>query len=885
MDSASMDTPSMIPVLERPDAGQPAGRRAARPEVQAWRRRAITLGCVLGLLLPAIAQTQQAILEPLGTLTLPGFSSGNDLEVVGTRAYMADGDAGLRIIDIVDPAAPVHVGTFAAPGSVRGVQVVGNLAYLANVAAGLQVVDVSNPGAPVLVGTNGTPNGASAVHVVDGIAYVVDFYAGLQVISVTNPAAPVLLGGRDTPGVAFAVQVVGNFAFVGDDSTGLMVMDVSNPAEPVLRQTMAVSGLVTDLQVAGNLCFVTSDQGLTLFDVSTPTAPAMKAFVPHPGGFYKVSVSGRHAFVGRRFNGGLDVFDVGNPAAPRQVLQEAGNQVVMGLQAVGSRLHTATGAFRISNLRLGFPQSVIWPEALAGERLARNTAIELKVTASSGLPVTMRVTGPATVNAGTLTVTNAGVVALVSEQPGNEDYLPVRTVRRFNVPNVVATALGTYGDGGRAFGLQVVGHLAYRVGGFGGLDIVDFSNAAHPRRLGGVGATGVTSHVQVVGHLAYVADPLAGEVEVYDVTNPSAPVRRGYYSLLGASRVQVEGHRAYVVTHFGFVIVDMTDPSAPVQLGSYYTTGPIPNVHVVGNFAYLKDATAMFQVIDVADPAAPVLVGSGTAPGFARNVRVVGHLAYVAGDEAGLQIFDVADPAAPKLVGSHDTAGYAFDVEVVGHLAYVAAGPAGLQVIDISDPAAPVHLGGCNVPGGAVDIEVVGHLAYVAGDEGLHLLEVAVGLPQSLTFELPEAFTFDGRAVPLDGRSSEGLPLTYAVIQGPGTVVNRELVATGIGHIRMRVQSVETPGFLPAALDRVIRVGLPELRVEASGNGVDVTWAAGLNGLFLDGRESLDAKHPWQSAVLPWQEANGRIRVQAEASALRFFRLRGNSDDPDPPGP
>ena len=431
MDSASMGTPSMIPVLERPDAGEPAGRRAACPEVQAWRRRAITLGCVLGLLLPAVAQTQQGILEPEGTLTLPGFSSGNDLEVVGTRAYLADGDAGLRIIDTADPAAPVLVGTFDPPGAVWGVQVVGNLAYLANAAAGLQVVDVSNPGAPVLVGTNGTPNGASAVHVVDGIAYVVDFYAGLQVISVTNPAAPVLLGGRDTPGVAFAVQVVGNFAFVGDDSTGLMVMDVSNPAEPVLRQSMTVSGLVADLQVAGNLCFVTSDQGLTLFDVSKPTAPALKAFVPHPGGFYKVSVSGRHAFVGRRFNGGLDVFDVGDPAAPRRVLLEPGNQGVMGLQAVGPRLHAASGAFRISNLRLGFPQSMIWPEALAGERLARNTAIELKVTASSGLPVTVRVTGPAAVNVGTLTVRKTGVVALVGEQSGNEDYLPVREVRRF----------------------------------------------------------------------------------------------------------------------------------------------------------------------------------------------------------------------------------------------------------------------------------------------------------------------------------------------------------------------------------------------------------------------------------------------------------------------
>ena len=41
---------------------------------------------------------------------------------------MADGDSGLRVIDVSNPALPIEVGSIDTPENARGVSVVGGLA-------------------------------------------------------------------------------------------------------------------------------------------------------------------------------------------------------------------------------------------------------------------------------------------------------------------------------------------------------------------------------------------------------------------------------------------------------------------------------------------------------------------------------------------------------------------------------------------------------------------------------------------------------------------------------------------------------------------------------------------------------------------------------------
>ena len=94
-----------------------------------------------------------------------------------TDVYAANYEAGLRIIDISDPASPVEVGFFDTQGLAKGVDLVGNYAYVADDGQGLCIIDVSDPANPVQVGFYESPGQANGVHVVGDFAYLADGYA------------------------------------------------------------------------------------------------------------------------------------------------------------------------------------------------------------------------------------------------------------------------------------------------------------------------------------------------------------------------------------------------------------------------------------------------------------------------------------------------------------------------------------------------------------------------------------------------------------------------------------------------------------------------------------------------------------------------------------
>ncbi|MEO0291529.1 MAG: T9SS type A sorting domain-containing protein, partial [candidate division WOR-3 bacterium] len=61
--------------------------------------------------------------------------------VSGNYAYVADGWAGLRIIDVSNPSLPSEAGYYLLPGDAYGVYVSGNYAYVTDVDAGLQIYE------------------------------------------------------------------------------------------------------------------------------------------------------------------------------------------------------------------------------------------------------------------------------------------------------------------------------------------------------------------------------------------------------------------------------------------------------------------------------------------------------------------------------------------------------------------------------------------------------------------------------------------------------------------------------------------------------------------------------------------------------------------------
>ncbi|MFM7908518.1 MAG: LVIVD repeat-containing protein, partial [Microcystis sp.] len=192
-----------------------------------------------GVFQPDILNTYPGVFAPTLVGVWDRLSIAYGVTVVGNYAY-AVGDT-LEIIDISNPSNPTFKGNYDIYEG-QDVQIVGNYAYLADWDSGLQIIDISNPTTPTLKGNYDTSGTALGVQVVGNYAYLADDWLGLQIIDISNPTNPNLKGNYNTSGLAQDVQVVGNYAYVADAWSGLQIIDISNPTNPTLKGSYDTPG-------------------------------------------------------------------------------------------------------------------------------------------------------------------------------------------------------------------------------------------------------------------------------------------------------------------------------------------------------------------------------------------------------------------------------------------------------------------------------------------------------------------------------------------------------------------------------------------------------------------------------------------------------------------
>ena len=133
-------------------------------------------------------------------------SPANDIIIEGNLAYVAT-DRGLTIVDITNPLAPVTRGSVVSANCAvsctrgpvaksQGLAKKGSYVYLAAGAAGMQVIDVSNPNAPLTKASAVAPTRGTiydiAVHPTADAAYAASYGGEVYVWNTANPLAPVL---------------------------------------------------------------------------------------------------------------------------------------------------------------------------------------------------------------------------------------------------------------------------------------------------------------------------------------------------------------------------------------------------------------------------------------------------------------------------------------------------------------------------------------------------------------------------------------------------------------------------------------------------------------------------------------------------------------------
>jgi hypothetical protein len=274
----------------------------------------------------------QDVTRPLAISNSVTPGDADAVRVQDGVAYVADGEEGLRILDVSNPFATVLLGSLATTGRTRSLLLDGPIAYLADGDAGVRIVDVSDPTSPVVLGNLDTPGHAAALGLSGNRLYVADQVGGLRIVEVSDPTQPVELGSVATGETTRGVDVVGELAYMADGGAGLRVIDASNPTLPVEIGVLDPPNpsTVYDVQVVDDLAYVADSNGMRVVDVSIQ--PPVELNVVEPGA-YEVEILNQNRMVTANFKG-VRVFDLSTPESPRYM---GGTPVVLGLYNKGAR--------------------------------------------------------------------------------------------------------------------------------------------------------------------------------------------------------------------------------------------------------------------------------------------------------------------------------------------------------------------------------------------------------------------------------------------------------------------------------------------------------------------------------------------------------------------
>jgi len=261
--------------------------------------------------------------EPRLAASYPLSVGGCDVLLRDTLALVGDGEGGLRILGLSDPANPQLLGQVAIPAVRLAWE--GNTAFVATNDT-LRTVDVSAPRSPVVLGECGYP-WLAEVDVLenlcarDSLVFSACALFGLRVFNVADPSRPFVSGVESLPHGGFwaaGVGVSGSYAFLAAENGGLLVADVNNPQEMSWVASFdTVPSWVENVTVMGPWAFLAARRGFWVIDISDPSTPTERGVYFFGRKVLAMALSDTMLFLG--VNDSVMVLNVRNPDDPRVV--------------------------------------------------------------------------------------------------------------------------------------------------------------------------------------------------------------------------------------------------------------------------------------------------------------------------------------------------------------------------------------------------------------------------------------------------------------------------------------------------------------------------------------------------------------------------------------
>ncbi len=248
--------------------------------------------------------------------------------VLGTRddRVDTDGDGVADLVELrnhtnpLDGVAPATgvVASIDTPGNAMDLAFRGTVLVVADGAAGVAVIDVAEPLRPRWLQQIDTPGTARAVAVEGDLAAVADGAAGLAVINLAVPAAPVLLHQVVLGSAARAVAVAQGVAYLGLASGEVVGVDLLTGSVR-LRHRLSGNPLVEDLRAADGLLYVWAAGRLDVLRIGVASLEPLAGVASGAGGGQFDRQMRLTLGPGRAYGAhptGVAFFDISQPGAP-----------------------------------------------------------------------------------------------------------------------------------------------------------------------------------------------------------------------------------------------------------------------------------------------------------------------------------------------------------------------------------------------------------------------------------------------------------------------------------------------------------------------------------------------------------------------------------------
>ncbi|MBD3222574.1 T9SS type A sorting domain-containing protein [bacterium] len=476
----------------------------------------------------------------VATLAIDG-GDALDFAVRGHLMLVAAGHAGLLVVDVGNPAAPVVVGSLATPGIARGVAVDGDLVAVAGDQAGVLMVDLAVPQQPRALGAVGTDDAAVAVDLEGGTVLAAARSQGLVVIDATVPSAPQITATLPLLGEARdVVRRDDGLAFVA--SLGLAVVDVALPDQPFVVGRVSTLREPISVALAAGLAYLPAgDAGLDLYDIDPPISPPTLSRTPVEGVVFGVATTGPFTLVGAE---DLTVVDHTDPTAPVVRGELAFTGTTSRVAAEGEVAYLTTAGTGYGNLLV---IDVADPDA----------PVQLGELAFDGFPSGALPAGDLVYLADFL---YGGLFVVDVSRPTQPDLVAELPTRPFaqqlaRVGQHLLVGTGSFGDGY----IQIFGLADPTLPAFAG----EFP-------LAGRGVNGFAVDGDRVYATVKQGDPY--RLVILDAADPAnMELLGGLYVPDIAHGVQARGDVVYLSTFLGYLyVIDVSDPTAPVVIGETF---------------------------------------------------------------------------------------------------------------------------------------------------------------------------------------------------------------------------------------------------------------------------------------------------------------------------